>query len=310
MKKRVVYLLLSLALLLASCASLSITPESQHTGIAATASQSPTLISETSGTPIDEVSLSEMAVNEWASTSLDGNWIAVGLVAFPSFNSTSQLAYVRLMIFNTQENTRWTIIDQWKDIGLGFPIPQPLKWSQDNSHFYFTHKVTPDGCSVFENFNDLHKVNLDDGTVIELLPPSGLGLALSPDETSVAYMGNGDRGLVVRNLITGEEQELKLDRGKDFQTGNISWSPDGISLALTLAINPCTGDFVDSKTVYAESTTILLVDAVTLEQRVLVEEDPRLFITHEWEEPEYITITDGMENSIWRLVVDTGEIIR
>ena len=189
MKKRVVYLLLSLVLLLASCASLSITPESPNTAIATTASQPPTLISETSETPIDEVNLSEMVVNEWASTSPDGNWVAIGLVAFPSVDSTSQLAYVRLIIFNTKENTRWTVIDHWKEIGLGFPIPQPLKWSQDNSHFYFTHRVTPDGCSVFVAFNDLHKVNLNDGTVIELLPPSGLGLALSPDESKVAYMG-------------------------------------------------------------------------------------------------------------------------
>jgi hypothetical protein len=311
MKKRVVYLLLSFVLLLASCAPLSITPESQNTAIATTTSQSPTVnISATSETLVDEVNLSELVVNEWASTSPDGNWVAVGLVAFPGLNSTSQLAYVRLIIFNTKENARWTIIDHWKKIGLGFPMPQPLKWSQDKSHFYFTHSVTPDGCSMFENFNDLHKVNLDDGTVIELLPPSGLGLALSPDESKVAYLGYGDRGLVIRNLITGEEQESKLDPGKDFYAGNILWSPDGNSLALTLAINPCTGEFVDSKTVYAESTTILLVDPVTFEQRVLVEENPQLFITYEWKEPEHIIITDGLENSIWRLVVDTGEIVR
>lgn len=309
--KIAIHLMLSMVLLLASCTPTSSTKESQNTSIAATTSQSPTLnVSETSETPIDEPNLSEMAVNEWASTSPDGNWVAVGLVAFPSLNSTSQLAYVRLIIFNTEENTRWTIIDNWKEIGLGFPMPQHLKWSQDNSHFYFTHSVTPDGCSVFENLIDLQKVNLDNGTVEELLPPSALGLALSPDESKVAYIGYGDRGLVVKNLTTGEEQELKLDPGKDFQAGGILWSPEGNFLALTLAINPCTGEFVNSTTVYAESTTILLVDPVTFEQKVLVEEDPRLFITYEWKEPEHIVITDGVDNSIWRLIVDTGEIVR
>jgi hypothetical protein len=81
-------------------------------------------------------------------------------------------------------------------------------------------------------------------------------------------------------------------------------------LAFSLAINPCTGEYGVSKTVWAESTSILWVDANTLQQEVLVEEDPRRFITWEWNEAEQITITDGVENSLWQLDVNTREITR
>jgi hypothetical protein len=257
-----------------------------------------------------QLDLSQMDVNEWASTSTDGRWVATGLVAFPKKNIGGQLAYVRLMIFRVDGKTHWNVIDQWQEIGLGFPVPSALKWSQDGKHFYFTHRVTPDGCSAFPFLTDLQQVNLEDGTVNELLPQSALALALAPNESQVAYIGEGARGLVLKDLVTGQERETKIDPGKGFDAGNILWSPDGKSLTLTLAINPCTGAYGVSKTVWAESTTILWVDVKTLQQKVLLKEDPHLFITSEWKEPEKITITDGEENAVWYLDVNTREITR
>lgn len=254
--------------------------------------------------------LSQMNVNEWASTSPDGKWVAVGLFAFPKANIGGQLDYTRLVIFSVEENTRWTIIDQWEEMGLGFPVPEPLKWSQDGKYFYFTHRVIPDGCSAFPLLTDLQQVNLANGTVTELLPPSATALALAPDESQVAYVGQGERGFVLRDLVTGEERETQIDPGKEFDAGNILWSPDGKAVALTLAINPCTGPYGVSKTVWADSTTILLVDVETLQQTVLVKEDPRWFITWEWNEPERIIVVGGQEDGVWYLNINTREITR
>jgi dipeptidyl aminopeptidase/acylaminoacyl peptidase len=215
------------------------------------------------------------------------------------------------MIFSVEGKAYWTIIDKWQKLDLGFPNPAPLKWSQDGKHFYFTYHVTPDGCSAFTFLTDLQQVNLEDGTVDDLLPDPALALALSPDDSQVAYFyGYGERGLVLRNLVTGEEREMKIDPGKNFNVGNILWSPDGNALTLTLAINPCTGAYGVSKTVWAESTSILWVDVETLQSRILVEEDPRRFITLEWNEPEKIIVADGEENSLWNLDAVTGEITR
>ena len=257
------------------------------------------------------IDLSQMIVEEWASTSPDGKWIAAGLVAFPKANASEQSAYVRLLIFSADGNTLWRIIDERQEIGLGFPVPAPLKWSEDGQHFYFSHRVVPDGCSVFKTFSDLQRVNLQDGNVEELLPQTGraLALAMSPDESMVAYPVYGDRGLVVRDLSTGAERDIPIDPGEDFQAGNIVWSPDDESLALTLAIHPCSGNY-PSKTVSAESTSIVLVNAQTLAQKVLIQEDPRLLVTVEWKELNRIVITDGAENSLLYLNVDSGEISR
>jgi hypothetical protein len=251
-----------------------------------------------------------MNVQEWASTSSDGTWVATGLVAFPKENIGGQLAYVRLMIFSADGRTNWTIIDEMQEIGLGFPMPAPVKWSQVGKHFYFTYRVIPDGCSAFDVRSGLQQVNLEDGSVTELLPHISLALALKPDESQVAFVRSGERRLVVRDLTTGEERETQIDPGKNFNAGNLLWSPDGKSLALTLAINPCEGAFGVSRTVWAESTSILWVDAETLEQKVLLQEDSRLFVTFEWNEPGRITLVDGQESSLWELNVNSGEIIR
>jgi len=258
-------------------------------------------------TATDQLDLSHMNVEEWASTSPNGTWIATGLVALPKENTSGKLAYVRLMIFSTDGKTHWKIIDEWEELGLGFPKPVALKWSQDGKHFYFTHRVSPDGCSAFPFLTDLQQVNLQNGIVENLLPDPVLALALSPDDSLVAYFSSG---LILRDLINGEKREIKIDPGTVFDAGNLLWSPDSKSLALTLAINPCTGVYGISKTVWAESTTILWVDAKTLQQKVLVKEDPRLFVTTEWNEPDTITVIDGKENSLWYLNVNTGEVLK
>jgi hypothetical protein len=88
--------------------------------------------------PTAQLNLAQMSVEEWSSTSPDGKWIATGLVAFPKGDRAVQQAYVRLMIFSADGKTHWTVTDEWQEIGLGFPIPAPLKWSQDGKYFYFT----------------------------------------------------------------------------------------------------------------------------------------------------------------------------
>ena len=268
---------------------------------------------EVTPSPTAQLNLSQMIVDEWSSTSPDGKWVAVGLVAFPKENIGGQQAYVRLMIFDVDGKAQRTIIDQWQEMDLGFPMPMPLKWSQDGKHFYFTHRVYPDGCSAFPFLTDLQQVNLENGGMKDLLPDQAVDVALSPDDTKVVYsyfFGQPEMGLAVRDLVTGDEEETTVNPGKEFHAGNIVWSREGDAFVVTLAIHPCTGEYGVSKTVWAESTTLLWVDAETFEQKILIQEDPRLFVTVEWNEPNKIVITDGLENSVWHLDVESGEITR
>jgi hypothetical protein len=135
--------------------------------IAATTVPQPTSTENTASRPLD---LSRMNVEEWASTSADGKWVAAGLVAFPKPNTDVVQAYVRLVIFSADGETRWIILDEWREIGLGFPSPAPLKWSQDGRSFYFTYRAIPDGCPVFTYLTDLQQVHLESGSVADVLP--------------------------------------------------------------------------------------------------------------------------------------------
>jgi hypothetical protein len=98
-------------------------PAPQPTSTEAAVASIPSATAEISN---NELNLSRMNVNEWASTSPDGTWVAVGLFAFPRENIGGQLDYTRLIIFSVEENTRWVIIDKWEEMGLGFPVPEPL----------------------------------------------------------------------------------------------------------------------------------------------------------------------------------------
>jgi len=247
--------------------------------------------------------LSHMNVTEWAFTSPSGQWVATGLVAFPKPDSSEQLAFTRVIIFNTQSNIKRVVLERWDELNLGFPYPEPLEWSSNEDFFYFTNKVIPDGCPAFHFLSGLFRTNLGDGTVGELLAANASSwVALSPDQSIVAYAGVGGRGLVFRDLEKGEEKEISIDPGKDYQAGYILWSPDGKFVVLTLAINRCAGN-------HGESSSILLVDAETLQTRLLLQEDPRLFITWDWSEPGTITLANGSgDGALWQIDVNSGEI--
>ena len=92
--------------------------------------------------------------------------------------------------------------------------------------------------------------------------------------------------------------------------GNLLWSPDGNLVALTLAIEPCGGEYGISKTIWAESSTILLIDAMTLETKTFLEEDPRLFVTWEWIEDGEITLQDGVEGALWKMDISNGGLAK
>jgi hypothetical protein len=256
------------------------------------------------GTPTATPDLADFRVDMWSYTSPDGKWTAQVIVALPVIDDTavSSNYYAQLKLSKTDGTTEWIIVDEWSEWGLGYTVPQPLHWSHDGRYLYFTNKPVPDGCAVFVNGSDLRRVDLSDGSVREIVPSAGLWLSLSPDETMLAYIGYGDRGLVIRDLATGTERETKLDPGKDYQAGHILWSPDGTTIMLALAIRPCSTD-------WAESTSIIRVDVATLGQVALIQEDKRLFVPVEWTTSNQVLLKDK-GGDYWLMDVRTGQVTR
>ena len=315
-------LLITITLLFSACAPIS-TPTSASsatslriTPLAPTATSpiisttSPTLIKEVTAipsvvakTPTATPNLADFQVDRWSFTSPNEEWTAQVMVARPVVNDTSARSYYTQFKVSKRDGTaEWMIVDEWTEWGLGYAIPQPLYWSHDGRYLYMTDKPIPDGCAVFVNGSNLRKVDLSNGSVREIVPPVGLWLSLSPDERMLAYIGYGDRGLVIRDLATGAERETKLDSGKDYQAGHIVWSPDGTTIMLALAIRPCS-------TEWADSTTILRVDVATLEQTPLLREDVRLFVPVEWSTANKVLMKDKGGDS-WLIDVMTGQVTK
>lgn len=270
------------------------TPQATPRATAATPEVAPVAATPVS-TPDDAVM--DLATSTVASP--DGRWVAELTVATPK-NGDSY--YTNLTITNAAKTSRWTAVDAWAPYGLGYTVPRPFHWSRDGRYLYVTNDPAPDGCALFVNGSDLQRVDLSDGSVTEIVGPVGLWLSLSPDETKLAYLSwNGDRPLVVRDLASGAENAIKLPAGDpNWQAGNIVWSPDGNSMVLTVANNPCAGG-------WAQSTSIMQVNLATLQARPLLADDKRLLVTAEWPEPSTIVLQDQNGQQV-KMNAATGQI--
>ena len=251
-------------------------------------------------TPVPTPDAVRMDIATSSDTSPDGQWVAETTVATPKSGDSY---YTNLTITDANRTSHWTVVDSWAPYGLGYTVPRPFHWSNDGKYLYVTNEPAPDGCALFVNGSDLQRVELSNGQVTQIVEPVGLWLSLSPDETELAYLSwDGDRPLVVRDLASGAESAIKLPTGGDanWQAGNVVWSPDGNSLVLTIANNPCS-------TGWAQSTSIVQINLTTLEARPLLENDSRLLVMAEWPEPSTIVLQDQNGQQV-KMNAATGQI--
>ena len=132
----------------------------------------------------------------------------------------------------------------------------------------------------------------------ELLPANGYYLVLSPDETQVAYLAYGQRGLVVRALATGIERDYPLaDLGGSAVA--VVWSPDASALALTMQSDVCGGSNV--------TRTIIEVKLADGERQVLLPPSDQLLMAVAWPEAGRLRLVDP-EGAFWALDLATGQV--
>jgi hypothetical protein len=154
-----------------------------------------------------------------------------------------------------------------------------VRWSADGQSFYYTNRPVPDGAALFVNGSDLQRVDLSDGSRTELVPAVGLALSLSPDANTLAYFGHGERGLVLRDIASGEERETGFVTGENETAGAIVWAPDGSALVFTVAHEFST-------------LSILRMEVETGEMTTLVEASPDLYPTEGWTEADQVWLMD------------------
>ncbi len=238
----------------------------------------------------------------WSSTSPDGRWVAEGMMEGPFLVGDEEQYRTQLKVVSTDGTVQWTVVDETSHYGLGYTVPSPFHWSQDGRYLYYTNEPVPDGCAVFVNGSDLHRVDLTDGHVTEIVSSGAWWLSLSPDETTLAYTTwNGETlDLILHDLAAGTERRTQLD-ARYSQAGSIVWSPDGMALMLTLASSPC--DPVNW------TQSVVRVNRATMSQTTLIRDDGRLFTTVGWSEAGRVLLTDKDGNSWWMDAV-TGQVTR
>jgi dipeptidyl aminopeptidase/acylaminoacyl peptidase len=193
----------------------------------------------------------------------------------------------------------WSVIDEWRNSGLGLTYPAPLHWSADGRYLYYSNVPTVDGCAAFVNGGDLWRLDLTDGTTTELLPYIEMVLALSPDSQQVAYHRAFGGGFYLHDLATGAETPVDLPHHDDsWQVGGLTWSPDGQQILLTQVLNPC-GESL---------TAVTRLDLTDNSLATLLPPDERNFTLLNWLSDREIGLL-AEDGSIWYLDTATGEIV-
>ena len=287
MKSRTVGTVLLIVIVLASC-QIETSPQANLTDTPALSPVSNMETAETTitATPLQTQSPTELPldVNIFIRQSIispTGKWLALVMMTRVDHSSGNSDSF-RLVVVN-QQNFAERIIEKI-DVQrlMGYSVPWVLAWSENEDYLYYTHRFGGgDGCFGDDDFlgTDLYRFNLDSGESIELAPKLGYWLALSPDQSAVAYLTN-DNKLRIRNIETGEEREASIEEQLKYpepvltHASNLIWSPDGKQLLLTLQVNVCVME-EDAK------HSIIKVDAETLSQKVLILEDPNRLITLE-----------------------------
>ena len=102
----------------------------------------------------------------------------------------------------------------------------------------------------------------------------------------------------MHEIVSGTERRRKME-AQYTQAGGIIWSPDGKTLMLTLAANPCdSANWVQS---------VVRLDATMSSQAMLIRDDKRLFITTEWPEANQVLLKDK-DGNLWSMNATTGKL--
>ncbi|MBP7688895.1 MAG: hypothetical protein KA765_13340 [Thermoflexales bacterium] len=213
-----------------------------------------------------------------------------------------------LTVTDMDGSQEWTVENAETEAFLDNRTAWPLAWSRDSKHLYFTHREGGnDGCFGTDDFygTDLLRFSLADAQATSLVPSVGYWLALSPDESQLAYLNSDNlitTDLVVRNLVTGAERRTPVEervQQPDSRATNLIWSPDGKAILYTVKLAVCGNG--------PPSHSIVRIEIDTLHRKVLIHEDARRFVTTKWDSSAKVTLQDK-DGKQWWMNPTTGQV--
>jgi hypothetical protein len=262
-----------------------------------TRTPSPTRTPKASYTPTATLPITVTpGYEQWgnASYSPDGKWFAVKY----SFEEQEQ-RFIALVVGSMDGSANW-IVDQLPVEGHFFYYPTPFLWSKDGKHFYFKHYLIQDGCfSLGNGGENLFRVNLEDGEKELVFEQFASEMALSPDETKLAYVDFGDSGVRILDIETGVEIELeRLYPELLIDQIGLVWSPDGNKVAYAIMHYVCEPD---------SPTSIMIIDVNQASQELIIQDDERGMHPIAWVDENTILL-GNVTGQYWHFNPRTGEV--
>lgn len=245
------------------------------------------------------VSANGMELISISSISPGKKWSAIG---HADLSSTGNTYTHMLQVLSRDQSIKWTILEGTSALGLGYTIPAPLAWSSDEKYLFVTNRPVPDGCSYLTNGSDLQRLDLESGQLITITSSIGNALSISPDGSTLAYVGYEDRGLVIRRLNSNEEQSIRLpDLNPDSEIGSIVFSPDNSQIAVTVLSGFCGPS--DNRIVM-----LWTIDVQTLKITHAMKQNDKYLVTVGWLDSKQIILNDDAGHR-WNWQLDS-QIIR
>ena len=183
----------------------------------------------------------------------------------------------------------WTILDYWGD-GIGHKYAQLHQWSNDSQYIYFTgDRIAGGGCDFFPVDSKWQRLNVDTGQVTDFPLPLGRGHAISPDESTIAYVSlDTPLHLSLRGKQSGQEQKVLLPIDPNLeaaQAGDILWTPDGNAVILSVATGDCNSSNLNFYIMRVEINSLDIIELVGKSKdllRPLRFELPNHFLIRDW----------------------------
>jgi Tol biopolymer transport system component len=240
-------------------------------------------------------------------TSPDGLWVAkIQETYFPSKaeNNIEIIFTFRANFYEAQEH----VIEEYSTTNVkpgGHLFPFIFQWSKDGRYMYYSHSESGDGCFGFGNMN-LMRLDLITGEIKEILNSKASEFALSPDEKFLAYTRDWNSILMIRDQNTLQDKSIespaKTVGNVEGYITDIVWSNDGKYIAYTFIGYPCSFPLL---------TSIVLVDAKTLNQKILIDIGDVDYHVKRFLDSNILLLEGhqiGIPGSLFLLNISTGEI--
>lgn len=214
------------------------------------------LISPTATPDLSQMG-AQMGRDSWLSLSPDGTWQAEIEVAFPAIASegsatpppTNPQYYTKLTIRHASGSPAWTVVDEWREFGLGAATPQLFFWSPNNEFALVADSATPDGCAFFPYLSRLRRVELATGAVQSWATDLQGVLAINPTGDTLVVFQNPAPSLRLVDVNASRQHIARAERQVayttllgEWQAGGARWNPTGTLMAFASYPATCPPD--------------------------------------------------------------------